>query len=476
MKLTAPQFFSRLKWLDGRPLLQTIEPYRLRLFTQALDSTQYNLVLAGRSKKNWKSTDLVLAALYCLLTDAPHSASNQCYILANDLDQAGDDLALAKLLLDVNPVLAKHLVVKAKVIERRDGRGFLMILPAGDISGSHGKTYRFAGWDEIHGYKSWDLFEALQPDPHRTNALQWITSYASVYHRPGIPLYDWFQQGKLGTDPRMLFSWYAADYTTDNDLDLGGSPEERANPSRASWEDQSYLEQQQRRLPSHVYRRLHLNLPGLPEGSAYQIEPLQDSIQRGIRQRAPEPGIQYVGFVDMSGGSNDDATLGVAHLDSEGRAILDYIGHQGQRPPFDPRQAVGKFCDTLKQYGISHVYLDGFAGLTFQFDFQGYGVSSEVSLSSASEMYAAFEARLNSHQVVLLDQAVLEQQLLGLVWKGPKITHPPNEHDDLANSAVGALLLALDQPPGQGGDLGEPEDDIQGIPEEEFGGSFLRGW
>ena len=230
MKLTAPQFFSRLKWLDGRPLLQTIEPYRLRLFTQALDSTQYNLVLAGRSKKNWKSTDLVLAALYCLLTDAPHSASNQCYILANDLDQAGDDLALAKLLLDVNPVLAKHLVVKAKVIERRDGRGFLMILPAGDISGSHGKTYRFAGWDEIHGYKSWDLFEALQPDPHRRDALQWITSYASVYHRPGIPLYDWFQQGKLGSDPRMLFSWYAADFTTDDALDLGGTAEEKANP------------------------------------------------------------------------------------------------------------------------------------------------------------------------------------------------------------------------------------------------------
>ena len=476
MKLFSLAFFAKLKWLDGSPLIQTIEPYRSKLFTRALDSSQYNLVLAGRSKKNWKSTDLVLAALYCLLSDAPHSASNQCYILANDLDQAGDDLALAKLLLDVNPVLSKHLIVKAKVIERRDGRGFLMILPAGDISGSHGKTYRFAGWDEIHGYKSWDLFEALQPDPHRRDALQWITSYASVYHRPGIPLYDWFQQGKLGSDPRMLFSWYAADFTTDDALDLGGTAEEKANPSRGSWTDPDYLLQQQRRLPSHVYRRLHLNLPGLPEGSAYQIEPLQACIQRGIRQRAPQADISYVGFLDMSGGSQDDATCGVAHLDPEGKAVLDFVGTQGQRPPFDPLLAVGKHAATLKDYRIHHVYLDGYAGHTFQHALQGYGLSSEISLSSAWELYAAFEARVNSHQVVLLDQAVLEQQLLGLVWKGGKIVHPSGEHDDLANAAVGALLVALDQP-GDPGDGGDPEDDLDGaIPASEFGGNFLDHW
>jgi hypothetical protein len=29
-------FFSRLKWIDGRPLLETIEPYRRKLFLDAL--------------------------------------------------------------------------------------------------------------------------------------------------------------------------------------------------------------------------------------------------------------------------------------------------------------------------------------------------------------------------------------------------------------------------------------------------------
>jgi len=34
---TSLAFFARLKWIDGRPLLDTIEPYRRDIFTRALD-------------------------------------------------------------------------------------------------------------------------------------------------------------------------------------------------------------------------------------------------------------------------------------------------------------------------------------------------------------------------------------------------------------------------------------------------------
>ena len=169
-------------------------------------------------------------------------------------------------------------------------------------SASHGKSRRFLGCDEIHGYRTWDILEAMQPDPYRPDAQQWITSYASLFHRPGVPLFDLMQIGKAGSDPRMLFSWYAANYCTDPDF-AEKSPEERANPSMASWGNPGYLAQQQRRLPAHKYRRLHLNLPGLPEGSAYQPEPIFDAIARGVKVRAPQPGIPYTGFVDMSGGA-----------------------------------------------------------------------------------------------------------------------------------------------------------------------------
>jgi hypothetical protein len=56
---------------------------------------RFNLALMGRGKKNWKSADLIFAALYRLLAwFSP--GGNQCYVLANDLDQANDDLELAK--------------------------------------------------------------------------------------------------------------------------------------------------------------------------------------------------------------------------------------------------------------------------------------------------------------------------------------------------------------------------------------------
>jgi len=98
-------FFGKLVWLDGRPLLKTIEPYRRETFERVLFSfddggrLKHNFALIGRAKKNNKTSDLILAALYRLLA-WPSDAGNDCFILANDEGQAGDDLALAKKLAD----------------------------------------------------------------------------------------------------------------------------------------------------------------------------------------------------------------------------------------------------------------------------------------------------------------------------------------------------------------------------------------
>ncbi len=362
-------------------------------------------------------------------------------MLANDLDQANDDLELAKKLVSVNPILDNAVRVKQRVIERKDGKGFIEILPAQDVIGSHGKTYLFTGFDEIHGHKNWDLVEAMQLDPTRPDALMWITSYASIYHRPGIPLFDLLAMGKKGTDPRMYFSWYAADYVTDSTLE-NASPEDKANPSRPSWQDQGYLAQQKSRLPSHKYRRLHLNLPGSPEGSAFNAEKVMDSVDRRTQVRLPQAGIDYFAFCDMSGGFNDDATLSIAHRDVAGKAILDRIVDQGQRPPFDPRKAVGRFATILKEYRCFSVMGDAYAALTFVSDFGSHGIGYQVSELTKSELYEAMEPKLNSGEVILLDEPQLESQLLGLVWRNSKIDHLPGEHDDFANSAGGAIYLA----------------------------------
>lgn len=445
--LTFADFVAPLVGLDGQPL--TIEPYRQSIFDRAfqrradlLATFVYTLILSGRAKKNYKTFDLVLACLFALMDDSP--GGNQVYLVANDEGQAGDDLSLAKKIVLANPVLEEWLKMKSNIIERRDGKGFIEILPARDAIGQHGKTYRLLGIDEIHGYRNWDLLEALAPDPTRPDCQQWITSYASLIHRPGAPLFDLLRQARAGADARMLFSWFAADFCTDEAFaDL--SPEERANPSMASWGNLEYLAQQQRRLPAHKYRRLHLNLPGLPEGSAFTAEMIMDSVERGVSSRPPGEGIEYFAFVDMSGGSSDDATLAIGHKDTDGCAVVDRVMNQGPQPPFDPRLAVVRFVDVLRSYGVNRVVGDRYAGETFRVDFRGLGVDYIVCSASTSANYESLEPRLNGGAVVLPDVPVLEQQLLGLIWRGGKIQHPGGEHDDFAAAVAGVVDLILHQ-------------------------------
>jgi hypothetical protein len=179
--ISPERFFSKFYWLDGRPLM--IEPYRMDIFNRALyefdaDGRRvHNLVVTGRGKKNYKTFDRILAAIYNLLAWRT-AAGNDCYLLDNDVGQSADALDLAKKFIEANSILKGALVIKQNVIERRDRKGFLKILPAEDTVGSHGKTYLFCGFGEIHGYRNWDILESMQLDPHRTDALMWVESFS----------------------------------------------------------------------------------------------------------------------------------------------------------------------------------------------------------------------------------------------------------------------------------------------------------
>jgi hypothetical protein len=421
-----------------------IEPYRRHIFEQFFGQVagvpRFNLGLFGRAKKNWKSADAMFAALFAVFQDSPWGS--QVYVVANDEDQAGVDLELLKKLIRANPFLEKWLIVRKDVIVRRDDGGFIQILPAQAAIGEHGKTYRLRVIDEIHGYRSWDILEALEPDPTRRDAQTWITSYASLFHRPGVPLFDLIQLAKAGADPQMLVSWYAADWCTDPAF-VELEPEARANPSMASWGNPGYLVQQRRRLPAHKFRRLHLNLPGVPEGTAYQPESVMSAIARGVKIRPRLSGLRHVAFVDMCGGSVDDAVCAVAHRDPDDDGlVLDRVMNQGARPPFDPAAAVRRFVPVLEAYGCTEVTGDRYAGETFRAMFTAEGLNYRIAPCSKSQLYEQLEPLLNGQRVRLLDDTTLEQQLLGLIWRGGKIDHPAGEHDDWANAAAGAVVLA----------------------------------
>ena len=453
---TSLQFFKRLKWLDGTPLV--IEEYRQRIFRDVLDQRdvrghpQINQALCGRAKKNWKSADLVLAALFRLFAWQSYGGKgNQTYIIASDEGQAKDDLEIATKLVRANPALREAARILKDGIDRKDGQGFLRVLPGKDAAGAHGKTYCFLGIDELHTATNWDMLEALARDPHRPDSLVWITSYASFNHKPGIPLYDLFQKGKAGGDHRFFFSWYSASYCTDPAF-ADADPERKANPSMDSWEDPGYLDEERKRLPVVRFRRLHLNLEGYPTGGAFDASKLDAAVERGIRSRPPQPGQFYVAFLDMSGGSSDACALALGHVEG-GRRVVDLLMDQAVKPPFNPKEAIPRFVAFLREYRVSRVMADTYGTkaptLDFTREFRDRGIQYVPSPLTKPELFEAFEVPLNAGEIILLDDAETLEQLAGLQRRGLKIEKRSGEHDDKANALVGVCWLL-----GQG--LGPP--------------------
>jgi phage terminase large subunit-like protein len=312
--LTSLQFFSRLVWLDGRNLLETIEPYRREIFTKVFDtfrkdgSPLYNLILTGRGKKNNKTTDVDLASLYTTVVRRSVQGSD-AFILASDADQANDNLDLMKKLVRANPELRAEFNVLKDRLNLKDGSGSARILAAGDVSGLHGKQAAIIGVDEFHTQADWSVLEALQPDPTRRDCLQWLTSYDLIAGERGVPLFDLKEAGFARSDPRMLFSWYSGDKCTDPNF-AALPPEQRANPSMSSWPaGEEYLEQQRRRLPLSMFRRLHLNLGG-SESAFVTLEQWDRCVDPELRRVVSDRSLPV--FVAVDASTKHDATAVVA--------------------------------------------------------------------------------------------------------------------------------------------------------------------
>jgi hypothetical protein len=172
-------------------------------------------------------------------------------------------------------------------------------------------------------------------------------------------------------------------------------------------------------------------------------EAIEACVEPGVLERAPF-GYAYFAFVDPSGGSADSMTLAIAHAEGE-ITVLDAI--REIRPPFSPKDVVAEFATLLKSYGITRVSGDRYAGEWPREQFRDHGVSYEPAESPKSDLYRDLLPLLNSRRVSLLDDARLIAQLTALERRTARsgrdsIDHPPGQHDDRANAAAGAIVLA----------------------------------
>jgi hypothetical protein len=175
-------------------------------------------------------------------------------------------------------------------------------------------------------------------------------------------------------------------------------------------------------------------------------EVVEAAVAKGVFERAPAEGVVYTAFCDPAGGSGKDAmTMAVAHHEG-GQAVLDCI--RSRRPPFSPAAVCEEFAATLRWYGISTIEGDRFAGDWAVEGFERNGISYRQCGQTKSEIYQELLPALNSGMVVLLDLPNLLDELVALertVVRGgrDKIDHGHGQHDDMINSAAGALVPAV---------------------------------
>jgi hypothetical protein len=157
------------------------------------------------------------------------------------------------------------------------------------------------------------------------------------------------------------------------------------------------------------------------------------------------PGTRYVGFVDPSGAAVDSMTLAISHRDRDG-IVLDAV--REVRPPFSPEAVVTEFAAVLKGYHTREVTGDRWGGEWPREQFQKNGIKYIVSERVKSQIYLEFLPLLNSNKVELLDNPRLTSQLCGLERRTGRgtgrdvVDHSPGGHDDIVNSAAGAVVLA----------------------------------
>lgn len=167
----------------------------------------------------------------------------------------------------------------------------------------------------------------------------------------------------------------------------------------------------------------------------------------GCFERAPARSIgrRYVAFVDAAGGSGGDSmTLAIAHLEND-MAVLDAV--RERKPKFSPDDVAGEFSALMKSYGVSRAEADRWGGDWVGEGFRKHGITVSPSAKPKSDLYRELLPLLNARRCNLLDNQTLAKQLVGLerrVARGGRdsIDHAPGSHDDVANAAAGALLMA----------------------------------
>jgi hypothetical protein len=354
-----------------------------------------------------------------------------CLLLAQNVKQASIAFGYVGGIFDSVPLLSK-LVINRTADTISLSTGVDLEIRAASFRGLRGMTCVAVIADEAC---FWPSDESANADVEILNAVRPALSttqgplivISSPYAKRGAVFEAYRAHFGEGGDKRILIAKGAS---RDFNPSLPQSVVDRALERDPAWASAEYLGEFRADLEVFISREA--------------VEALVDS---GVQVRAPLPNVRYSAFTDPSGGGGGDSfTCGVAHREQDGTVVLDYVGERP--PPFNAQQTVEEFAQVLREYRCTTVTGDKYAGSIVAQSFAACGITYNFSTRDRSQIYVDVLPLMTSGKLRLLDDRKLVAQIASLerrVGAGrDRIDHPDHSHDDIANSACGAAVLAAD--------------------------------
>jgi len=178
-------------------------------------------------------------------------------------------------------------------------------------------------------------------------------------------------------------------------------------------------------------------------GAYLPREVIERVVVSGRKELLPKRDIQYYGFVDISGGRSDDASLSIAHKNKT-KTIIDYV--KRYKAPHSPYEIIGTMAETLRKFNIRSITGDNYSAEFVSQAFRKHGLGYVKSKLPKSALYLELLPMICSNTIELLDDEVLISQLSSLERRtrsGGKdsIDHPQGGHDDVANAIAGVSFI-----------------------------------
>lgn len=379
----------------------------------------YDTLLYSAPKKSGKTS---LNAILTLWWSMTQEYAGECYVVANDLEQAQARVfnSIVRLLRH-NPEIDPLVVTTSSEI-RLSNETVIKALSA-NYATAAGSNHSWVSYDELWAYvseRNQRLWEEMTAVPTRRNSVRFISTYAG-YECESTLLWDLYRQGvdtdehKEGQGIRLhpelpVYAHIDARQVTYWD-----------HTARMKWQTERYYQGQKRTLRAGTYLRLHVNQWASAESIFITPELWDQCIDPEHRPAPPTRNLTLYAGADV-GVKHDSCAIVSVAVDAEtGMVIL--AQHRIWRPsvelPIDLEETLGSYLlDLHHTFTLMRVYADPYQFHRSLTTLQKAGVRVQEysqTVPNLTRMGQQLYDLLISRNIVLYPAVDLRQQALNTV-------------------------------------------------------------